>query len=518
MPILPWRPKKRTRQTVDVGEGSLRKISEDVWKLMLYMNDDPPELFLDGDGIIWLEPNERGAQVIRKVTRDKLRNYLTDRIDFVSGGMTKGGKETDVRDARPPEDLVPNLLARRDKSQLPWLRGITRTPVFSMAGECCTEPGYNKDTGFYYDPCGLDIPWEVPNDPTLKDIDDAVYYIEELLRDFPFTCQADKAHAIGAMVQPFVRPMIDGPTPLYLIEKPTSGTGATLLAHVLCYPALGQFPSAVTEPKEESEWRRSTLSWLRDHPQVILIDNLGMPLKSGNLASILTAITYTDRVIGSSDSITVVVDAMWIATGNNPYLSVEMNRRAVRIRLDAHSEHPDEGRMFKYLDLRAEVSGMRPMLVWSILTMVQAWVKSGRQYENKGGASVMGMYDNWARVIGGILSVAGIEGFLENRTEQRILNDTDTQQFSPLFASWSDKFGDMKVSTFDLWSITEDMNDIDLGNGPEHSRRIRLGKLLSSMRDRQIGDFRVEASGLVLGRQTYRLIRTITHSLPESQK
>ena len=34
------------------------------------------------------------------------------------------------------------------------------------------------------------------------------------------------------MLLPFVRELIDGPTPLHLIEKPTPGTGGTLLATV----------------------------------------------------------------------------------------------------------------------------------------------------------------------------------------------------------------------------------------------------------------------------------------------
>ena len=35
---------------------------------------------------------------------------------------------------------------------------------------------------------------------------------------------------MAAVLHPFVRPMISGPTPIHLFDKPQSGTGATLLA------------------------------------------------------------------------------------------------------------------------------------------------------------------------------------------------------------------------------------------------------------------------------------------------
>jgi putative DNA primase/helicase len=52
---------------------------------------------------------------------------------------------------------------------------------------------------------------------------------EDLLGDFPFTGDAERAHVVALLLLGFLRGMIDGPTPLHLIEKPTPGTGATLM-------------------------------------------------------------------------------------------------------------------------------------------------------------------------------------------------------------------------------------------------------------------------------------------------
>lgn len=466
---------------------------------MILHHNEPPDLFLGPDGIMWLEKDETGALVARKMNKDRLRYYVTDKFDFT----TSTGKDKDTRHARPPEDLVPNILARRDKTQLPRLRGLVRIPQAGPDGEVRLAGGYDKETCMYFDPGGLTLPWPVSDYPSQAEIKQAVFHISDLLEDFPFVGDAERAHAFAAMIQPFVRPMIDGPTPLYLIEKPTSGTGATLLAHVLSYPALGAWPSAVTQPKDESEWRRSTLSWLRDSPQVIIIDNLGDSLKSSNLASVLTASKYTDRIIGSSDAITVNVDAMWIATGNNPQLNQEMSRRSVRIRIDAQSEHPDQGRLFKYSDLRQEVMDMRPVIVWSILTLVVGWVRRGQKGQSE--ISVMGMYDNWARILGGILEMAGVKGFLANRSEQRILSDSESQTNGVFVAKWQETYNTERIVAKDLWKVGEEAG-IDLGRGNDHSRRVKLGTLLASLRDRRFGNYRVETSGLRHRVQTYRLV------------
>lgn len=472
-------------------------ISDDVWRLLVLKNS-PPVLFRDAGVIVWVERDEYQTLVMRSVTPARLKHHLVRIIQFIR----MEGKDGDFSDARPPEDLVADILARPDKAGLPYLRGVTRIPLFGPDGSCHIKPGYDPDTGYFYDPCGAKVPYEVDEDPSCQDVALARENILDVLQDFPFIGEAELAHAVGAMIQPFVRPMITGPTPLYLIEKPTSGTGGTLLAHVLCHPALGEFPTAVTQPKDEGEWRRSSLSWLRDHPQVILIDNLGGPLRSETLASILTSGTFKDRVVGTSDTLTCLVDPLWIATGNNPILSAEIARRTIRIRIDAKSEFPDEGRQFKYPDIRAEVAEMRPHLIWSILTLVKAWIAAGKPT-----GRVLGGFDNWSRIIGGILQVAGIDGFLANRGEQRQVSDGESSQYGPMVLAWANTYGVQKTSTNDLWTIAGSMGDIDLGNGPDHSRRTRLGRLLASLRDRHICGYRIETSGLVHSVQTYRLVK-----------
>ena len=89
----------------------------------------------------------------------------------------------------------------------------------------------------------------------------------ELLGDFPFVGNAEEAHASALTLQPFVRELIQGPTPLYLLEKPTAGTGASLLVSATTMIATGRHPTMLTEGKDEDEWRKRITATLGTVPK-----------------------------------------------------------------------------------------------------------------------------------------------------------------------------------------------------------------------------------------------------------
>src|SRR5262249_7363276 len=158
---------------------------------------------------------------------------------------------------------------------------------------------------------------------------------------FPFVSESEKAHAVATALAPFVRDLIDGPTPLYSVEAPSAGTGKTLLVELLTLPALGRPISAMTEGRDEDEWRKRLFAKLRSAPSILLLDNIKRRLESGALASAITSYPlWEDRILGVSEIARVPVRCIWIATGNNPALSSEMTRRTVRIRLDAQVDRP----------------------------------------------------------------------------------------------------------------------------------------------------------------------------------
>src|SRR5262249_4527874 len=152
-----------------------------------------------------------------------------------------------VHDALPPLHVIRDMLARPDPP-LPVLERIVQAPVFAPDGTVLTTAGYHPaGRTFLFLAPGLCVP-ALPALPSADDVSAARRLIrDELLGDFPFTAEAERAHAVALLLLPFLRSLIQGPTPLHLIEKPTPGTGAGLLVEVLLFPALGHSLPIMTE-------------------------------------------------------------------------------------------------------------------------------------------------------------------------------------------------------------------------------------------------------------------------------
>ncbi len=100
----------------------------------------------------------------------------------------------------------------------------------------------------------------MPEQPTGDQIECARSFLEEdLLGDFPFKAPSDRAAALSVLLLPFVREMIAGPVPIIAIEKPTIGTGASLLADLLTAPAVGAPVPPMNAPRNEEEMRKKLL-------------------------------------------------------------------------------------------------------------------------------------------------------------------------------------------------------------------------------------------------------------------
>src|SRR5262249_33877092 len=157
---------------------------------------------------------------------------------------------------------------------------------------------------------------------------------------FPFANAADCAHAVAAALLPFVRDLIPGATPLHLIDKPTAGTGAALLAFAITFPAVGRPVAVMTEGRDEDEWRERLTAVPVSGVPVVVLDNVRRRLDSAALSAALTAEAWTDRLLGRSEMARMPVRCLWLATGNNVALSMELARRTVRLRLDARMDRP----------------------------------------------------------------------------------------------------------------------------------------------------------------------------------
>jgi hypothetical protein len=310
-----------------------------------------------------------------------------------------------------------------------------------------------------------------------------------LLHDFKFADErSDRAHAIGMLVQPFVRELIDGPTPLYRVEAAVEGSGKGLLVDVLLSPALGNRISRIVEAaNDDAEWRKIITTELLTGNGALIIDNVRKLLASGVLAKALTDIVWNDRLLGSNRDVALPVRWVWAITANNPLLSAEMMRRAPRIRIDPKCEHPERRTGFQHPYLRKWATENRPLLIWSALVLCQHWKAKDCSQPS---ADLLGSYEDWTRVVGGILKAAGIEGFLASIEEDQAADNNENGVLHQFVSAWFEQYQENEQKVADLYPIAKDIGSkLLLGKGDsEQGQKVFLGiALKAKFRGRVVG-------------------------------
>jgi putative DNA primase/helicase len=465
----------------------LRDLAQESWQLLAVANEVSPDFFQFGSALCDLVTGSDGVRA-RILTITSLRNRLDRLADFV-----RFDKAGDEYPSRPPKDLLEDMLAQANPT-VPHLQGVVRGPVCRPDGSIAATEGYDPATGLYLALGDLQVP-PVADAPSENDMARAKrLLLEELLGDFPFATAADQAHALSEIITPVVRSLITGPTPLHVNEAPSPGSGKDLLADCASLIATGGLPAAMTEGRDDDEWRKRITAKLITAPTMVLIDNVKRRLDSGALSAALERPLWEDRHLGLSRMVTVPIRCIWVCTANNPSLSDEIARRTARVRIDTQTETPWERSGFRHPDLRAWVRDHRGELLWAVLTLVRHWAACGRP---RGDQSI-GSYESWSDVVGGILKAAGIEGFLGNRLEVYQQSQSDSGAFNMMVELWWEHYRDQRVDVGRLFALAKDhrlLTELRAGR-TDQGARVVLGRMLADRRDRIIGGYRIRQLGV----------------------
>ena len=104
----------------------------------------------------------------------------------------------------------------------------------------------------------------------------------------------------------------------------------------------------------------------------------------------------------------------------------------------------------------------------------------------------LGSFEVWARVIGGVLRDAGIEGFLQGRRRMHGEADRDSASWAAFFEAWWREYGDRPMTAGELLAVAEDALPEVIGNGSDRSRSTRLGLALGRKRGRVFAGLRFQ--------------------------
>lgn len=422
-----------------VSNRQLRDMGNDAVRL-LEQSNVPPTLFVRSGALCQVVEDERGHPAIRSVNDGIIAVRLAKTCDFVV--ETEDGRKNVV----PPRSIASYVLSEATWP-FPALEAITQSPTIRQDGSIAQLPGYDPETRlFYYQRSGESV--NVPEEPTQDDVGAATALVDELLCDFPFDCQASRANAIALLLSPIVQSAIKDVTPLFLIDAPTAGSGKSLLAVVAGIISGGATPDLTTAPTKDEEWPKKITAILSAGPSLVVIDNVKYTLQSADLAAMLTAGTWTDRVFGKNTETVVLPNrAVWVATGNNIQLGGDIPRRCVWIRIDPRQSKPHEREGFLHANLTQWTMENRGRLLTALLTICRAWYAAGSP---SGLVPAFGSFEKWTRAVGGILAHAGITGFLANRDRLWEQSDTESTEWEAFLANWVEMYGTEPVTPKEL--------------------------------------------------------------------
>jgi hypothetical protein len=441
-----------------------------------------PDLYKRSSGPCWVYEDDQGNPLVRQLGTDNLRAYLADHVttyQVVKDPLTEGMKE--VRELVMPKTCG-TILGRRDWPLLP-LRGIVTSPVVRPDGSLVQAPGYDRGTGLYMHPR---VPLrrlqpQVTEEAVgrAKDI-----VLNQMLADFPFVDNSDRAQYLGALLSPIIRPYVPGPTPLVVITGTSQASGKTLLKDV-----FGRLYGLAETPwaENDAELRKAITAKMWDcGDPIIAMDNLpnGHIIKSPILSSLVTGATWSDRLLGSTSSVTMPNDRLWVLTGNNLRTGGDNLRRTLWVRLDPDCPNPDQRDNFTVGDLRIWLAENASTIVAALVTMVRGWLADGAKTIN----TRMGDYSSWASVIAGILGYLKVPGWLANRGEASAALDDEAQEWAAFLTDWHQKIGTEPVTTKALLSLKDTVPQLHNGDLPSGKQ---LGHWLKARQGRYFEDLKV---------------------------
>ena len=431
--------------SIVVNDRPLRNVGDEALAA-LQVHNKPPKLFARGGKIIRLASDENDAPIIQEADESVVRYHLTRAANFVKEYQRKNGVER--IEVSPPRDAVQDVMSVADLP-FPPLIGVPRTPFFRPDGTIVALRGYDPATRLYHEPsfaAGDNSRIEVAEEPADEDLQGAVEIVDEAVSDFPYVDKASAANTLALLLTPIMRNVTPGPVPLSVIDKPTPGTGGSLLAEVVALLATGSPAGMMSAPRDDEEVRKQLTSALMRGNLIVTIDNVDSVLSAPSLSRALSSDHWEDRVLGRSEMIRVPQRATWIASGNNIQLGGDMPRRAYWIRLDAGVERPWQREGFKHPELKPWIAANRSKLLSALLTMGRAWFARGAPQ----GRITLGGFEGWAHTIGGVLDVAGISGFLANLDEMYERAADGTHDWSAFLEAWREAYGDEARTTKQL--------------------------------------------------------------------
>jgi hypothetical protein len=374
----------RQSARVQTGKG-LRIATTDA---VLQVLRDRGELFDFGEGAVAYVAGGRA----RTVNNDWLTDHMGRVCDFYSVKTLPSGGPVEVADDAPSM-VARAMLAKHGERGFARLVAVTTAPTLRTDGSVLDQPGHDSDSGLLYYSEDANPP-RVPEHPTPADALEALKFLWRPFARFPLVDDVARGVVLHGLLTAAIRAAL--PTaPGIALDAPAAGTGKTLLARCFGILATGDDPAVLPPADTDEETRKRLFAALREGARILLWDNVREPLGCSALDSFLTAATFKDRILGSSETASLPNRALFVATGNNLRLTGDTCRRIFLARLDAETDTP-YARDFDF-DPVQELQRERTRYVVAALTIIRAYIHAGRPKVGRGRTASFELWDDLVR-------------------------------------------------------------------------------------------------------------------------
>ncbi len=246
--------------------------------------------------------------------------------------------------------FVKHYLTRHDGA-LPVMSAVATLPMVLPDGTILSGRGLMRERGIVFRvPDELQKLLPAPAECTLSAVAEAMRFLtDEWLCDVT-TNYAGKC-VIVAVALTILERLLLPERPAFFITAGQRGGGKTTTANMIAIAILGRRASAAAWSPNDEERRKALLAYLGEGIPFIVWDNIprGAAISCPSIEKALTAETYSDRVLGVSDTRTVPATAVQVFTGNNIAARGDLASRSLSVRLTV--ERPDpENRDFVHPD------------------------------------------------------------------------------------------------------------------------------------------------------------------------
>ncbi|TWT40489.1 hypothetical protein RAS1_42000 [Phycisphaerae bacterium RAS1] len=376
------------------------------------------------DGILRCD----GSATIQAMPAPNLRERMTRVATFTK--LNRKGEEVA---AHPAAWLVSAVEARAEWDGVRHLMGASDAPILRPDGSVWQAPGYDERTGVLFEPVpGASFP-PIDSEVNIDDADAALTTLLEVVCDFPFESEEHKSAWLAALLTPLARFAFTGPSPLFLIDANIRGAGKGLLAQAIGRIVLGREMPVSSYSHDADEMRKKITSIAIAGDRMILLDNLEGSFGNDALDRALTSTRWKDRILGKSEEIELPLIPAWYATGNNVQVAADTMRRIIHVRLDCLNERPEERSGFKHDNLLAWVEARRGALLSAALTILSAYLRSGRRTHN---LKPFGSFEGWSNVVREAVVWVGLPDPCLTRTKLAESADSTADALGQLVSAW----------------------------------------------------------------------------------